>query len=60
MTLILVLLMFAIFIGIDYLRSPQAVKEMTVAPTKDAIPSNARFMPVHLASPAQARGIAGK
>jgi glycine cleavage system H protein len=38
MTLILVLLMFAIFIGIDYLRSRHAVKPLVMEPAQAAAP----------------------
>lgn len=62
MTLILVLLMFAIFVGIDYLRSRHAMKHLTIEPARAAtsrnvpageyvegflVPANVRFHPGH-------------
>lgn len=61
MTLILVLLMFAVFIGIDYLRSRHAVKQMATEPNQAAasnlrageyvegflVPANVRYHPGH-------------
>lgn len=62
MTLILVLLMFAIFIGIDYLRSRHAMKQLALQPAQAAaprslpagefvegflVPANVRYHPGH-------------
>jgi len=40
-TLILVLLMFGAFIGIDYLRSRRAMKQLTMEPAGAACPAQA-------------------
>lgn len=62
MTLILVLLMFAVFIGIDYLRSRHAMKQLALQPARAAaprgvsasefvegfhVPANVRYHPGH-------------